>query len=468
MAANSPVPAGPLIRTFASLGLVFALLRTAQSVDVMSGVTKPLVVALLKLSGLHALDAGSYLEVAHLRVPWTGDCAGLNALAVLLALTLWTNRTEPITMRLALKVAVAVPLAFLANIGRILTLIGYRLLFFPAVESPQLHYFIGFLWLLPFVGFFLPRAGAGAGPRWPGVLQMAAALGLVAPLATGPGGVLVTVCVLLVLALSRFSVPRSVTDYCLAGAWVVAAPLIAVSRMESLWLPWLLACPWLLSRPAGWFLVMPWVLLGTIPLAASHGVLKWLVITAAAGAAWNWLVRPSGPPAPERPPLRLPSIGAGALASLLVLPFLATSAVGRWAARELPPPGAMSRLVEARGHEVRLIGQSRDLSMVWYEPSGDGRHHTLGVCMGYRGVRLEPTGHLAVQTDGRHWMREYFLVGQELIPSYRLYLRRTLRPFAPAGVHVIVVGPKDATTAENFAIEAESLARRLQGLRNGA
>ena len=138
------------------LGLVFALLRTAQSVDVMSGVTKPLVVGLLKLFGLRALDGGGYLEVAHLKVPWTGDCAGLNILAVLLALTLWTNRAEPVTWRLALKVAAAVPLAFLANLGRILSLIGYRLAFFPAVESAQLHYFLGFVWLLPFVRFFLP------------------------------------------------------------------------------------------------------------------------------------------------------------------------------------------------------------------------------------------------------------------------------------------------------------------------
>jgi len=209
------------------------------------------------------------------------------------------------------------------------------------------------------------------------------------------------------------------------------------------------------------------VLLGTIPLAASHGALKWVAIAAAAWMAWKWLVRPVAPAAPATPPPRLPWIGTGVLASLLVVPFIATSAVGRRDTREMPPPGVMSRLVEARAHEVRLLGQSRDLSVVWYEPSGDGRHHMLEVCLGYRGVRLQPTAHAAVQTDGQHWMREFFLVGQELIPTYRSYLRRTLRPFAPAGVHVIVVGPKTATTAENFATEAESLARRLQGLRNG-
>lgn len=464
MAANSPAPAGPLIRTFASLGLVFALLRTAQSVDVMSGVTKPLVVGLLKLFGLRALDGGGYLEVAHLKVPWTGDCAGLNVLAVLLALTFWTNRAEPITWRLALKVAAAVPLAFLANIGRILTLIGYRLLFFPSVESAQLHYFIGFVWLLPFVRFFLPPATAGSPPRWPGILQMAAALGLVAPHVTGPGGTLVTLCVLLALALSRYSLPGSRGDYLLAAAWVGAAPLIAIARMESLWLPWLLSCPLLLARPAGWFLTTPLVLLGTVPLAASHGVLKWLVLAAAGWSAWKWLVRPAVTQS-EAPPPRLSWLGAGALALLLILPFVATSMIGGRANGEAPPTGTMSRLVEARAYEVRLLGQSRDLSVVWYEPSDGGRHHTLAVCMSYRGVRLQPTSHAAVQTDGQHWMQEFFLVGQDLIPTYRSYLRRTLRPFSPAGVHVIMVGPKTATTPERFAAEAESLARRLQELR---
>lgn len=467
MATNSPAANGPLIRTFASLGLVLALLQTAQSVDVMSGVTKPLVVGLLKLLGIRALDGGTYLEVAHLQVPWTGDCAGLNIVAVLLALTFWTNRAECLSWRLVLKVAAAVPLAFVANIGRILTLIGYRLLCFPSVESAQLHYFIGFVWLLPFVRFFLPPVTAGAPPRWPGILQMAAALGLVAPQVTGPGGMLVTICVLLAVALSRFSPPRTRTDYWLAGAWIVVAPLIAITRMESLWLPWLLGCPLLLARPAGWFFTTPWVLLGTIPLAASHGALKWVVIAAAAWSAWKWLVQPTAASSEALPSQRLPWFGSGALAVLMILPFVATSVIGGRANREAPPPGCMSRLVETRAHEVRLLGQSRDLSVVWYEPSGDGRHHTLAVCMSYRGIQLQPTSQGSVQTDGQHWMREFFLVGQELIPTYRGYLRRTLRPFSPSGVHIIMVGPKTVTTPANFAIEAESLARRLHKLRQG-
>lgn len=464
MAANPVASSVPLIRTIASLGLVYGLLQSAQSVDVLSGVTKPIVVAVLSLTGLPAHDGGAWLEVAHIRVPWTGDCAGLNILAVLLALTLWTNRAEPITWRLAFRIAAAVPLAFFANVGRILSLIGYRLLFHPAIESAQLHYFLGFVWLLPFVRFFLPPPNAGLGPRWPGILQMAAALGLVAPQVSGPGGALVTLCVLVALALGRFTPPRSPGDYALMTAWVVVAPLIAIARMESLWLPWLLACPLLLARPAGWILTTPLLLLGTIPLAASHRVLMWVAAAAAAASLWRWLVRPdTAAGAPLSP--RLPWVAAGGLAFLFVLPFVATSLTGLGSGGEAPPPGVMSRLVEARAHELRLLGQSRDVSVVWYEPSGDGRHHTLAACLSYRGVQLQPTPHPAVQSDGDHWLREFFLVGNELIPTYRSYLRHTLRPFAPAGVHLIMVGPKSATTPERFATEAESLAQRLHTLR---
>jgi exosortase/archaeosortase family protein len=465
MAANAPGRAAPLIRALVSLGLVFAVLRTAQTVDWMSGVTKPLVIGLIKLLGARAVDGGDHLLVAHLQVPWTGDCAGLNIFAVLLALTLWANRGEPLSWRLALKVAVAVPLAFIANIGRILTLISYRLLLFPAVESAQLHYFIGFAWLLPFVGFFLPPRAQDSAPRLPGVLQMAAALGLVAPHVTGPGGTIVTICVLLALAQSRFAAPAGPRDQVLTMAWMAVAPFIAITRMESLWLPWVLGCPLFLTRARGWFLTLPAVLLGTIPLAAAHPVLQWVAIGGAALAGWRWLVGPVVEEVQEAWPRGLRRWGVAVLAGYFVFPFVATSVAGGRTARDAPPLGSMIRPVEARAHEVRLPGQSRDVRLVWYEPSGDGRHHTLEVCMQYRGVSLRPTDHPAVLTDGRHWMCEFFLIGNELIPDYRGYLRRTLLPFSPAGVHLIALGPQDRSRPEVFAAETEGLARRLQQLR---
>jgi exosortase/archaeosortase family protein len=465
MAAIPFIRHAPLIRAVVAFGVVFVLLRSAQSVDVLSGLTKPLVVGLLELFGVRAVDEGDQLWVAGVRVPWTGDCAGLNILAVLLALTFWANRSEPFNGKYLVKVAAAVPLAFLANIGRIVTLIAYRVLLFPAVESPQLHYFVGFAWLLPFVGLFLPRRKPGEASRLPGVLQTAAALGLVAPHVGGPGGALVTMCVLLALAHSRFSAPRTRSDYLLTGAWVVAAPLIAIARMESLWLPWLLACPIFLPRSRRLALTLPLVLLGTIPLAAAHEVLRWIIGAGIVSAVWLWLAPPAEDTAPAARPERFEWFGALVLGAYLIFPFVATSFPNNRAIREIPPRGAMTRLIEARAFEVRIAGQSRDVGLAWYEPSGGGRHHTLEVCMRYRGVTLRPSEHAGVWTDGKTWMREFFLLGDDLIPDYRSYVSRTFLPFSQAGVHLIVVGAKTGGSAEAFAAETDVLARQLVGLR---
>jgi len=106
------------------------------------------------------------------------------------------------------------------------------------------------------------------------------------------------------------------------------------------------------------------------------------------------------------------------------------------------------------------------VNLAWYEPSRDGRHHTLEVCLRYRGVTLLPTTHGAVMTDGKSWLREYFLLGDELVLDYRTYLRRTLLPFSRAGVHVIAVGPRAGMSAEAFAAESEVVMRQLVALRH--
>lgn len=70
----------------------------------------------------------------------------------------------------------------------------------------------------------------------------------------------------------------------------------------------------------------------------------------------------------------------------------------------------MAREVGANTYELHPIGQPRNVELAWYGPSGDGRHHTLSVCMRYRGSNLKPSGiEPTVLTDGNLWMREFFL-----------------------------------------------------------
>lgn len=147
---------------------------------------------------------------------------------------------------------------------------------------------------------------------------------------------------------------------------------------------------------------------------------------------------------------------------LLMLPFVAMSLTALWRPSLRPPNGVMARSVAPNTYEVRLVGQPQAIQMLWYGPSGDGRHHTLPVCMRYRGVDLKPSGaEETVLTDGEVWMREFFIQGDTLLPDYRSYLQRTLWPWSSAGVHLIANASTNHLTAQAFALQVGSLAREL-------
>ena len=236
-----------LTRTLVCAGLVLGLLHLAHADDFFSSVTRPAALALLHAVGQTASDRGDCLVVGALLVPWSRDCAGLNLLAVLWAMILWTNVGESSTTRAWLRLALAVPAAIVANVARVLTIIGYRLALVPAVESPQLHYFIGFLWLMPCVGLFIPRGGRSLGCYLLETLHLAAALSLLAPLVPGPGGSFAALSALVLLSQNKFLQRQSSALIAVGALWLLAGAFIAWASMESLWLPWLLACPWFTS-----------------------------------------------------------------------------------------------------------------------------------------------------------------------------------------------------------------------------
>lgn len=464
-----PTPAGnQVIRTLLALTAVFVLLHLVGTTDLLSGITRPLVVGFLRLVGASAQDAAGELILGQMRVPWTRDCAGVNILILLWAMTLWSNRAEPFSGRYWLRLGLAVPAALLANICRIFTLLAYRYAFFPAVESPQLHYFIGFLWVMPCLPLLVPRSGREPGRYTLETLFLVAALSLVSPFVSAPGGNLVTLATLLLLAQSKYTTLTNRSGL-LGVLWVIAAGFIALASMESLWLPWLLTCPWLIRFERLSSLPRGLLVLGTIPLVSMHPVLRWLVAAAVALEFWNLFKVGSAhatvvqATADARVWRR--RITQGGLSVLFVLPFVASSATGLWRPSLRPPPGAMTREVAVNAYEVRLVGQSPDLKLIWYGPSGDGRHHTLPVCMRYRGIELKPCPEAApVMTDGKMWMREFFIHRDVLLLDYRSYLRRTLWPDSPAGVHLIASLPVDTMSITAFANEAEALAREIHAL----
>ena len=453
-----------LMRLVLSLAAVFGLLHLAGTTDVLSEVTRPIVVGVLGAVGVPAADHGSELRVGRLVVPWTRDCAGLNALAMLWAVILWVNRGEPGSWRLWGQLLLAVPVAFVANLARVLTLIALRGAWYPWVESPQLHYFIGFVWVVPTLGLWVRRGTASSPSRALEALYLAALLALVAPHAGGPGGSLAALCTLVVMAQSRFDPAATPSRTACGAAWLGGGAFVAAAGMESLWVPWLLACPWFVSPR----LVRSWsgaaLLAGTIPLVLMQPAGQTVVVSALAWQGWR-LSRALRTAAVEEPQAGAavawrPALAAG-LALAFVFPFVASAAGGRGGSPQPPPPGAMARRIDPTSYALRLVGQSPDIELAWFDAPGDGRHHTLPVCMRFRGVILEDSPHAGVMTDGGRWLKEYFLQDGALLADYPSYLRRTFLPFSSPGVHLVFAAPVGSMSASLFAETADKLARQL-------
>ena len=452
-----------MIRTLVAGLLVFGLLQTTRMADALSWLTRPAVAVVVALMGGEVSDQGTHLVIGELRVPWSRDCAGFDVLLVLWGLIIWTCRQEPLARRFWLRMAAAVPAALVANVARVLTIIAWRRAFFPAVESPQMHYFIGFIWLLPLLVFFIPRGGRSVASWIVGMSLPAAALSLLAPQVSAPGGVLVTAATLLLLAAQHPHPLEGVWEKLLAGLWVGAAVFIAGSGMESLWLPWLLACPWYLPR-SKWLRSLAVLLPGTVPLFAM--TLPWLVVPALLWAVFVlWRASRQEPlslPAEPRWPTAL------ALGLLILFPFTASSVGPVLRGGDSPPGGLMARPLEPGSWQIRFARQAPSIVLTWHAPSGSGRHHTLPVCLNYRGGKVHPEAQCpSVFTDGELWLAEAFLMPDGELYQYDGYLRRTLLPFTYAGVHLIASARLDSMEAADFEMAAEKLFVRVAACESG-
>jgi len=460
-AATHPMP---IRRTVIAAVLLALAIPLMQSRDPLAMVSRPLVVGVLGLLGLDAVDGGEHIRVGHLEVPWSGDCNGGNLLILLLALAVWVTRQEPIGWRYGMRLAAMLPAAIVANLLRVLTLIGYRAIAFPSVESPQTHYFIGFVWLIPFLALITPRDGRPLSRSLLETSHAAAVLALLAPVSGTPNGTLISLAAIVILSTSRAVEDPGGRRLFFAGGWALSGVAIALLHVESFWLPWLLLCP--LLDAGGRIPRAAWLigLACTHPLVAIHA---WSWGLAAIGVFFAWRSRSlpvewvaaAGNPGWKR----FTIFAQPAWIACLAMPFLASSFAGApqrnpWT----PPTDVLSRTLGLEGYEVRLPGQSGNIGLACYPAPGSDRHHTVKVCLKYRGVDLVPSEEReSVMTEGKHWYREFFLHEDALLRSYSAYVRKTFRPRADPGVHLIFVAPRGEIGAAEFDAACVSLAEDL-------
>jgi len=441
--------------------VVATLLQLARTQDVFAQWTKPAVLGALQLLGMPASDQGAMLLIGRLEIPWTRDCAGLNLLLILMALMVWTMRSERWGASHWLRLAAMVPAALLANILRVLTIVAYRQWFYPEVESPQLHYLFGLLWLIPILLVAAPTSKRRRLPALTELLHAASVVALLAPITLASGGLSLTVAVVLCLARCRGLESLGNLRAAAFVVWCCSGVGIAAAGIESLWMPWLLVCPALadlrwLRTPQGIAL-----LLLTYPLTHLLPGADWATWATSAYAVWA-----------DRKPASETGIPALSLSLRIVLltaiplfflPF-AASVTRRAPTDRMPPPsGIESAPVPGAGYQLSLPGQSPDIGVLWYEPQGSVRHHTLAVCLKYRGVELKSVQDFPdIMTNDSYWFREFFLQGGRLVPSYFEYLKATLVPRSSPGVHLIILGRRSAMTPGEFNDQASALADELK------
>lgn len=445
------------LRTIVAAIILAVAVHLTQSRDLLEDPTRPVVMTVLRLIGLDAVDRGEVMAVGGLHVPWTRDCAGINLLLILLALAVWVNRQERRAGRFWLRVACMVPAALAANVLRVLTLLAYRTLAYPGVESPQTHYFMGFMWLVPFVALITPRDDRPKAASIMETLHAAAVISLLAPMTGTPNATLVALATVACLSRCRVRPASGLTLL----AWSACGIGIAMAGMESFWLPWLLLCPQLVDlRRISIF--------DAACIACTHSLiamqtLSWTI--AAVGVLTAWLAR-NAPPARQHPSPHVPLFARVIpFFAALPMPFIASTLLSFGQAAWTPPASLSCKPMNQGGYEVRLRGQPPHVGLACYAAASRDRHHTVQVCLKYRGIEVTHADECPlVLTEGRHWFREFFLQDGQMLPDYAAYVRSTFRPWSDPGVHLIFVSLREKQTAAEFSAECDLLATQFHQL----
>ena len=421
-----------------------------------------MAVMLLAKIGAPVLFDEHTLVVGTLQVPWSDDCAGVAYFAILPLVACWSALSAVGPTCLWRILGLPMILAGLLNLLRVASIVLCRWWLLPELESQQLHFFLGFVWLLPALWLLLPPGTTRN--AWLSALHLSALLAMLTPQLQAPGGALIAVASVLALCI-RNSNPdgkRAVTpDWLTHGLWFLAAGWIIASRMESLWLPWLLMWPGLSpQRPS----LLVWLLLPTtLPLVAMHGLWSWLVFGPVCLAAARTLVRRLSIKMPSSESVTSPWQAQALWACALLLPFVILN-LGASKVQPLDQPPHVFRSEQiAEGRYVLHICRQPDIMRVdWISPQQGGRHHTLRVCMAYRGEHLHGIEEApSVLTDGHVWRSEFFLVKGRLLENYREYLLHSFIPGSGAGVHLIFSVNASTMAVRDFESKARDLAHQV-------
>jgi len=442
-----------------ALAGIFALAHLLDRTELIGTLSRWLIITLSQLAGFTSQDLTDELVIGHIHIPWTRDCSGMNALILLWMLTLWVNRLQLLTWSTLARLVACLPLALLVNLVRLVCVTTYRMVMYPDWETPQLHYFIGFVCLIPCVPLLVNGAAQRSRSFWLELLFMATLLALVSPLVFLPGGtVILLACLLLLPGISHQE--TSSLNVTVTLLWLLVAVLIAASATESLWIAWLLVSPLFTPQrtyrqPAFWILLS-----GTVAILATNPNWQWLLLIAA-GLHITGLYRGSAAETTDATATRSARQHlVASLASIMILaPFVLPLLAARGHSESPPPRGVMAREIAFNSYQVRLPGQAADVASYWFGPFGDGRHHALTSCMKFRGVELSPAeGESRIFVTEQRWMTEYFIHDGKLLSGYPAYLLSSFMPFSPAGVHLILEAPLHAVGKDFFKAESDRIA----------
>jgi len=438
---------------------ILMLMHFSRLFAALPDLSRNLVVIVANLFGMAATNSGHEIQLGSLVLPWTQDCSGFHTLVFLWAVTLWANRDTAPGLTLFTRLILCLPMALIANTLRVFCIAGYRYIYYPDWESPQLHYFIGFLCTLPFMALMVSRFQHRSVAYWLELLYMASVFALVAPLIFAPGGSLVSLCAFFFLARSRFTGASGKTPILVLLAWLLAAVVIAHSRTESLWLPWLLVAPQFVDRKLLRSVPVIVILTGTLPLLSSNILFAILVSVALLFEFYRLykgnFIFPASTNSPAGP-------AVFACVAGLIAPFFLSQLVGITQLVEPPPRGIMSDQLSFNSFLVRTIGQTPDITSFWFGAFADGRHHSLVSCMKFRGINLQPVENTSDTYEGEgKWMKEYFIHEGEILDSYSDYLLASFSPFSSPGVHLIYESSSTAMSAGYFEQETKVMAHRL-------
>ncbi len=126
------------------------------------------------------------------------------------------------------------------------------------------------------------------------------------------------------------------------------------------------------------------------------------------------------------------------------------------------PAGMVARCMAPNCFEVRVHGQPEEIGLACYSSASRDRHHTLQVCLKYRGIELSAVeGCPEVMTDGTHWFRELFMQDDQLLADYPAYVRSTFCPWRDPGVHLIFVSANESQRPAEFDAACGALAQRF-------